>query len=307
MRVAATLVRMTRRRPLPLHMQLAPFAVAHADAVGVSRGRLRAADLDAPFHGVRAPTGESTLRDRCLAYAQRMPDTQAFSDATAAALWGMPLPARLLANADIHVSTWGERARPRSRGVVGHRLDVRPRLVRHLGHVVTDAASTWCALAAVLSLDELVEAGDRLVGRPQPLATFAQIDAAVARFGGRRGVRTLREARRLLRANSESPRETRVRLLLLRAGLPEPEPNGVIALLTGRSTHGDLVFREHKVLVEYDGDHHRTDPVQWARDVARLNDLADAGWHVIRINKSTPRAEVVARTVRALRERGWKP
>lgn len=324
-RLAATLGRMTRRQPLPLplHMQLAPFAVAHADAVGVSRRRLRASDLTAPFYGVRAPAGhmhehargagerglrgEARVAALCLAYAQRMPDTHAFSDATAATLWGLPLPARLQLASEIHVTAWGASGRPRCRGVVGHHLSERPAVERLGGHLVTDAASTWCALATVLSLDELVEAGDRLVGRPEPLVLFEQIDRAIAKHGGRRGARRLREARALLRANSESPRETRVRLLLLRAGLPEPQPNGEIRLRSGRVTHGDLVFRHYKVLVEYDGDHHRTDSAQWVRDVHRLNDLADAGWHVIRINKATPTAEIVARTERALRDRGWNP
>ena len=121
----------------------------------------------------------------------------------------------------------------------------------------------------------------------------------------RDGARRLAEARDAMRANVYSRRETFARLVLTRAGLPEPEPNGGIVLRSGRRTRGDLVFRTHKVLVEYEGEQHLFDVRQWATDVARLNDLIDDGWWVIRITKAMPAAELIARTARALAERGW--
>lgn len=303
---------MTARRELPLHMRLAPFSVGEAAASGISRNRLRAADVSAPFRGVRAPAGPLTLHDRCSAFRTLMAENQAFCGATAAQLWGLPVPAKITRDSRLHVLTWGTDWASTARGVLGHRSAQRPNIVMLHGLRLTDATSSWCALAAgrgghELSLDELVEAGDRLLGRPAALCGFDEIDAAIAGYGTRRGVRALREARALLRAGSESPRETRLRLVVLRAGLPEPEPNGVITLGDGRSTHGDLVFRRYRVLLEYDGEHHLTDPVQWARDVARLNDLADAGWLVIRVTKTMQRGEILARTERALRQRGWTP
>ena len=45
---------------------------------------------------------------------------------------------------------------------------------------------------------------------------------------------------------------------------------------------------------------------QWATDVARLNDLAEAAGGSSASRSSMPRAEIVARTERALRERGWR-
>lgn len=303
---------MTERRELPLHMRLAPFSVGEAAASGISRNRLRAADVSAPYRGVRAPIGTLTFLDRCNAFRTVMAENQAFCGATAAQLWGLPLPARITQDVRLHVLTWGADWASTARGVLGHRAAQRPTIALLHGLRLTDAATSWCALAAnrgehELSVDELAEAGDRLLGRPAALCAPAEIDAAIADYGARRGVRHVRSARTLLRAGSESPRETRLRLVVLRAGLPEPEPNGVITLGDGRSTHGDLVFRRYRVLLEYDGEHHLTDPVQWARDVARLNDLADAGWLVIRVTKTMPRAEIIARTERALRQRGWRP
>ena len=96
-----------------------------------------------------------------------------------------------------------------------------------------------------------------------------------------------------------------LRLDLLAAGFPEPEPNGVVLLTSGRSTRADLVFRVFKVIVEYDGQHHREDAVQWAKDVDRLNELAANGWIVIRVNKDTDRAGLIRLLGDALVSRGW--
>ena len=46
---------------------------------------------------------------------------------------------------------------------------------------------------------------------------------------------------------------------------------------------GDLVYRHWRVIVEYDGDQHRTDTTQFDRDVRRLDDFAANGWRVVRI------------------------
>jgi uncharacterized protein YecE (DUF72 family) len=143
----------------------------------------------------------------------------------------------------------------------------------------------------VLAERELIVAGDRLLGLPRPLATETEIDAAISRYGSRRGALMLRRARLHLRPRSESPRETLLRLDVIDAGFPEPEPNGVVRLRSGRSTRADLVFRRHRVILEYDGQHHREDERQWAKDVDRLNELAADGWIVIRVNKHTRRAE----------------
>ncbi|WP_157535964.1 hypothetical protein [Microbacterium sp. Root166] len=87
--------------------------------------------------------------------------------------------------------------------------------------------------------------------------------------------------------------------------MPEPALNAEI-VLPRRIVHGDLVFREWRTLVEYEGDQHRTDAVQWSRDLERYNDLVEAGWLVIRVSKSMPSGEVVARVARALHSRGCR-
>ena len=43
----------------------------------------------------------------------------------------------------------------------------------------------------------------------------------------------------------------------------------------------DLAYPEHKLGVEYDGDHHRT-RTEFRNDLRRLNDLRTCGWTVLR-------------------------
>jgi hypothetical protein len=108
-----------------------------------------------------------------------------------------------------------------------------------------------------------------------------------------------------MRAGSASPRESRLRDLLVSSGLPEPALNVPIRLLDGSSTPGDLVYAEYRVVVEYDGDQHRLDEQQFSRDVDRLNALALAGWIVVRIRKDMSDATTIDLASTALRSRGW--
>jgi hypothetical protein len=271
--------------------------------LGVTRGRLGARDLARPFRGVRASAGAATLLELCRAYAERMPPGHVFSHDTAARLWGLPLPGE--DPLPLHVSAPAPLREPRVAGVVGHRVGSAIPTAGVGGLPVVAASDAWCQLSTTLSHDDLVAAGDRLVGWPVPIATLEQVDAAVERFGSRRGAVRLRAARADLRAGSASRRETRLRLRVLRAGFPEPELNAPIALGAGWTTHGDLVFRRYGVVLEYDGEQHRDDDVQFHRDVERLNDLATDGWIVIRVGRRLPLRRALDQLERALRARGW--
>lgn len=114
-----------------------------------------------------------------------------------------------------------------------------------------------------------------------------------------------------VRPRTDSARETQTRLLIVRAGLPEPEVNGEIFDQYGRKlATGDLVFREYRVLTEYDGEQHFTDAEQYHWDVDRLDAIMEAGWRVIRITTShlrlTP-SPALRRITTALVAAGWRP
>ena len=209
--------------PLPHPLGTTAFAVEHARALGVSAARLRASDLEMPHYGVRHPrSAPSSLWSRAvpLLGARRY-----FGSTTAAELWGCPLPP----DCDSAVHIVDPVRAPEHRGVLGHRASVIDRVVERHGVRVTDAPSTWIALANVLPFQELVVCGDHLVHDPpildpaEPLRPHTTITALRERMRGYRGrgVRAARAALELLVTGAESRPETLLRLLLLDAGITD--------------------------------------------------------------------------------------
>ncbi|WP_374946540.1 hypothetical protein [Agreia sp.] len=203
--------------------------------------------------------------------------------------------------------------------MTGHQLtDPCATGVRRFGVPVTDAATTWCHLAAFLSHDDLVAAADHLVLTParqraddrRPYVTVEQLRARVDSYHGP-GARAARRALGDVRDGAESRRETLLRLLLQRAGLPEPQLNLTLYDDTGRWIgRFDQVHPRWMVIVEYDGEQHRLDDRQYDRDEIKIEDAVQAGWSVVRIRKGAlfaGGATAIARVERALRARGWRP
>jgi hypothetical protein len=93
------------------------------------------------------------------------------------------------------------------------------------------------------------------------------------------------EAMSQLRPRNNSPMETRARLFFLRGGLPEPEPNVVINDQNSGQwlSDPDFVWREQRVVAEFDGDHHRTDRQQCQNDLARRENLQDDAWAFVQL------------------------
>ncbi|MFI7586643.1 hypothetical protein ACIB24_06160 [Spongisporangium articulatum] len=101
---------------------------------------------------------------------------------------------------------------------------------------------------------------------------------------GTRGVRQARAAAELADPRAESPRESRLRVALILAGLPAPTPQVEVFDDDGRFVARlDLAWPELMLAVEYDGQHHR-DRDQHSRDLRRHNRLRALGWHVIQVD-----------------------
>jgi len=132
----------------------------------------------------------------------------------------------------------------------------------------------------------------------------ADVWPLVDRRGGTRGIRQLRRALQLVDGGAESPQETRVRLLLINAGLPKPETQIEFRDVGIRV---DLGWREWRVAVEYDGIQHWTDSSQRSWDIERIAMLEAAGWVVIRVSaEMLKRPHVIIDRVRAaLADRGF--
>jgi hypothetical protein len=301
---------MPRPAELPAALSDRGFTVADAYALGVTRGRLRAGDLTAPFRGIRCRAWEIPDElSTAAAYAPKLRAGEVLSHGTALLLAGVPVPARCVGA--VHVTTTGDHQRARGKGVQGHEAAAGTFAVARLAGVpVVAPVDAWCQLGSTLTVKELVGIGDALTRRKRPITTTAGLRAAVDRWGSRRGALRLREALELVRADTDSLQETELRLDAATAGLPEPEVNGLITDERGRFVaYGDLVYRPYRTLLEYDGEQHRTDDSQFARDVSRLDDLARLGWRHIRVTKrhrGASRIEKLERVREALLERGWQ-
>lgn len=271
--------------PLPPELR-DPFSVAHAASLGIPVTRLRRKALVTPYRGVRmdAP-GPFGLEPRCRAYAARMPDDHYFSHLTAARLWELWLPTRFDEAEPLHVTVPHPGRAPRIPGVVGHHIDAeRAECARLRGLPVATPLEAVRTLAPSLGIRPLVVLLDSLRRRGRPLVSDDQLLYLLAKHGGQRGVRRLRVAFDRSRAGSASAYETRLRLALVDAGLPEPEVNVLISRPGRRRRYGDLVLRSWGVVVEYEGEHHQGDRGTYVGDIARYEELA-SDWRFVRVAK----------------------
>ncbi len=298
---------------MPPEVPYVAFSVHEGAASGLSRDRMRSADLRRPFPGVRIRASTKTsYRGLCAAYLARCPDGQFFSHVTAARLWRMPLPIECERDLVLDVAVKKPRAVPRVAGIRGHRLEGEGlEIVMRYELPVADALSTWCQLGALLSHDDLVAAGDYLVRRPRRQVAddrrpYARVEQLCAQAQRRRapGARRLQLAALDVREGADSPRESMLRLVLQRAGLPEPELNSEIVHPSGVSLGwADLLYRAQRVIVEYDGDQHRTDYEQFEKDAVRLENFRRAGYTVVQVRKrglAEHRDRTAARVAEAL-------
>lgn len=330
------------RSPRPLPDTLGDcFRVGEAVDAGVSRARLRAGDLEAPFRGVRiaarrdaSPMGEpvegepvdggplaldrrrqADVRERARAYAVVAPAGSFFVGRTAAVLWGLPVSP----GAELELGAWAPAHAPRARGVRGVKVMPELATLREVsGFRVTSPASTWAMLGRVLTVRELIVVGDAVVRVPRDrsgtrrpersLTTIPSLQAAVD-AGRRLGVARLREALTGIRVGSASPLESEYRLDAERAGIPEPDLDREIRDAAGRLLGiSEIVYPRWRVVVEIEGDHHRTSRRQWDRDIEKYAAYAAAGWEVVRLTARHVRSAVGVEQVAAtLARRGWRP
>ena len=197
------------------------------------------------------------------------------------------------------------------RGVVGHRAPLLARDVRVLNGVnLTSPEWTFVDLARQLSPASLVAAGDYLLARKNPLSSVDAIQEVIDRRPKVKGIRLAREVLPLLRSGVDSAQESRLRMKILDAGLPEPTITRDIFDEHGRYiSTPDLQYEEYKIALEYEGDHHRSDPVQWGKDIERDDRLRAMGWIVLKFSQvqmNTGWTHSERKIKDALRSRGWR-
>lgn len=121
-------------------------------------------------------------------------------------------------------------------------------------------------------------------------------------------VRHLRRVDRVLDwvdAGAESPQESRVRMMLVRAGYPKPATQIPVLAPDGYPRYYlDMGWEELKVAVEYDGEHHREDDRTYRNDIIRSEYVASLDWIVVRVLKGHRQADILRRVDRAVIARG---
>lgn len=305
-------------RPLPDSIGRAPFTFREALDAGVSYRRLRHPGLSSPGRGIRIPAGDEGVRElgRTVRPYTLITEFTAASHATAFRLWDLP---GFLPGADrpgIHLSRPDTMAIPRRAGVVGHVGQFFPDEITSLdGLILTTRVRTWLDVSRLMGIDELTVVADHLLripraeleGRSAPHATPQQLADMLDRHKGTPGIRKARIALQQARIGADSAPETRLRLALTRAGLPEPQLNPSVPLRSGVVRQPDLAYPEFWVAVEYEGDGH-SESGQIVRDIAREEDFTRAGWALVRLSKrhmTNDARSAVSKVCAALRDRGW--
>lgn len=289
---------MPKPRPLPPGLPQ-QFTVAEARAAGLSHRRLRALDLDRSFWGIRAAARVTELRQRCALLQLRLPERAFFSHSTAALLLGVPVPLRFERDPQLQVSVPAPTRALVAQGVRGHRVSVTPSEIGVVhGLRLTSPERTWCDLAEQVPFADLVAAGDFLIHWRRPLTSVEALTRAITERTSRRGRRNLARAIGRLNNRSESPPESHLRLLLEDAGLPPPRINHVVSDRFGEFVaRTDFSFEEYNLVIEYQGDYHRTSKGQWRADMTRRSRLESLNLRVLELNADDLRnpAELVAR------------
>ena len=226
-----------------------------------------------------------------------LPEGAGFSGRSAATLWGARDVAAPSDPVEVLVpagSRWnagpGVRVRSLPRG----------RQLTRLGRwLCTSRVDTAVDLIRWGSTDDAVVLLDRLC--LDGMVRLDDVRAAVLELPRCQGSAQARRVAELADGTAESPQETRLRLLLVRAGLPAPIAQFRVFDDRGFIARVDFAYPDLKIAIEYDGLWHG-EREAFLSDRGRLNRLTDAGWIVLHVTvEELRRPERLAARVRALR------
>jgi very-short-patch-repair endonuclease len=193
------------------------------------------------------------------------------SHRAAAAVW------QLKSSDHLEVTAPTERRRP---GIRIHRSKLPPDEITTIRAIpVTTIPRTLLDLAATLPDHQL----ERVVNEAEAQGLRDRLSLAdlVARYPGRKGLRTIKQILERLQAGTtvtHSELEARFLAFIRKTGLPSPALN---AHLMGFEC--DCMWRDQRVVVELDGHATHDNFGAFERDRARDRALAAGGWRTVRI------------------------
>lgn len=125
---------------------------------------------------------------------------------------------------------------------------------------------------------------------------MADVELLVDRYRGRRGIKNARHVLDLVDGGAESPRETWLRLEVIRGGFPRPQTQIPVhdeyGVLVGVF---DMGWEDAMVGLDYEGDQHRTDRRRFNRDIHKSEDVRRLGWTHIRVTAQDGEADILKR------------
>jgi very-short-patch-repair endonuclease len=250
------------------------FTLKEARLAGVTRRQLDGQSWRRVARGmyIWAGMADSPL-PRLSAVSRRLPEV-VFSGRTAGWLHGLDLPPAQPIEGIVQDTRVSARA-----GVKLQRTKLNPEdVVRLRGLPVTSALRTTADLGSRKPLVEAVVALDMALHKR--IVTLVKLRSFYEANRGVRGASILRRAIELAEPATESPMETRLRMLLVMARLPRPRAQVPLHDQQGRFIgRPDLYYPEHKLGLEYDGATHRDTLVE---DNRRQNRLLNAGIRLLR-------------------------
>ncbi|MDN5797713.1 MAG: hypothetical protein L0H79_18475 [Intrasporangium sp.] len=271
---------------LPRQLQGRPFTVREALDLGLTHADLGTLRLPAPTRGVRTEAQPGCLGERCAAFATVMDGDFAFSHLTSGGLHRLPGSTAMDADPTTHIIRRSSEAHVRRRGVRGHR-GYECRAIEEVdGLPVVGLTDTWVDMGELVGpglpvgLDDLIVMGDAIATRLRSVEPLRQALATRVRP---RGKLTLLEALESVRVGSESPAETRTRLVLVRGGLPEPILNDPIRTRSGVFVgRPDMKYKNPvRIAVEVQGHEFHSGSEERVCDEARYADFGKEGYEVV--------------------------
>lgn len=259
---------------VPPELKRGPFTLGQASALGLSEDQLRGASwrrIDRGVYVWNSIQVENLTRLRAAAH--RLPAGGVFAGATAGWLYGLDLEPC---------------------GPIEVLVPARSRVTRRSGLSIRRATAFERSIARGLPVTSRIRTVTDLVRAQDPSTRVAILDMALHRrlvaqehiarwiekHPRQRGVDITRRALALADSASESPMETRLRLLLVLAGLPRPSVQARIRDESGVFiARADLFYPKHRLVIEYDGAVHRH---SLESDNRRQNRLLDAGYRILR-------------------------
>lgn len=265
---------MARQPFIPAGLRSGLFTLEDARLAGLSRRQLAGKSWRRVGRGVYrwAKLADNPML-QLQSVTRRLPEA-VFSGRTAGWLHGLDLPPADPVAAIVSDARFSFRA-----GIKLHRAMLAPTdVVRLRGLPVTSALRTAVDLASRKPIVDAVVALDMALHRR--LISLTELRSFREANRGIKGIATLGRAIELAEPATQSPMETRLRLLLVMAGLPRPQAQVSLHDPLGRFLgRPDLYYRANRLGLEYDGATHRDNLV---KDNRRQNRLLNGGIRLLR-------------------------